>query len=68
MEGSPTTFHKSDELWYPDGTVILRAEDTLFCVYSGILSQHSVVFMDMFSLPQLDTGTSFEGRPVVEVF
>lgn len=53
------TFKKSREersehpdLSFPDGTVILRSENTLFRVHQGVLSAHSPVFRDIFSLPQ----------------
>ena len=57
------------DLWYDDGTVILIAESTGFRVYRGLLSKHSQVFRDMFSLPQ-PTATiedTHEGCPVVRL-
>lgn len=61
------------DLWFSDGSVILRAEDTLFCVHISQLSRHSVFFRDMFSLPQpqgngtksLITSDNFGGCPVI---
>lgn len=43
---------KDVDLWFPDGSIVLRADDTLFKVYSGMLAQASPVFRDMFTLPQ----------------
>ncbi|RPD53664.1 hypothetical protein L226DRAFT_521518 [Lentinus tigrinus ALCF2SS1-7] len=41
------------EFWFEDGTIILHAhEDVRFCVYKGVLAEHSSVFADMFSFPQ----------------
>ncbi|CAA7265121.1 unnamed protein product [Cyclocybe aegerita] len=40
------------DLWFDDGSVICRAEDTLFCVHMSQLARHSLVFHDMFMLPQ----------------
>jgi hypothetical protein len=40
------------DLWFEDGSVICRAENTLFCVHMSQLARHSLVFNDMFMLPQ----------------
>jgi hypothetical protein len=40
------------DLWFSDGSVILKAEDTLFRVHISQLSRHSAFFRDLFSLPQ----------------
>jgi len=40
------------DLWFLDGSVILRAENTLFRVHISQLSRHSAFFRDLFSLPQ----------------
>ncbi|EJD41200.1 hypothetical protein AURDEDRAFT_69110 [Auricularia subglabra TFB-10046 SS5] len=41
-----------DDLWLSDGSVILAADDTLFKVHKSQLSRHSVIFRDMFAMPQ----------------
>ncbi|TCD70987.1 hypothetical protein EIP91_000485 [Steccherinum ochraceum] len=51
--------------WYEDGNIVLVAEGKGFKVYRGILSQLSVVFRDMFSLPQPADADLHEGCPVV---
>lgn len=56
---------RSADLWFSDGSVILRAENTLFRVYSGLLAQHLPVFKDLFTLPQPLDDETFEGCPVV---
>ena len=43
---------RDHEFWYDDGTVILIARNVEFRIYKGLLSDHSSVFRDMFSLPQ----------------
>jgi hypothetical protein len=43
------------DLWFEDGSVVLRAENTLFKVHISQLSRHSTFFRDMFSLPQPPT-------------
>ncbi|KAF9525170.1 hypothetical protein CPB83DRAFT_564525 [Crepidotus variabilis] len=45
-----TTRHP--DLWFSDGSVILRAGNTTFCVHMSQLARHSLVFHDMFMLPQ----------------
>ena len=58
---------RSSDLWYLDGSVVLRADHTLFRVYSGILSQASSVFKDMFTMPQPEDCESYEGCPLVHL-
>ena len=40
------------ELWFADGSVICKAEQTLFKVHISLLCRHSEFFRDLFSLPQ----------------
>jgi len=47
-----TQVEKHPDLWFEDGSVICRAENTLFCVHMSQLARHSLVFNDMFMLPQ----------------
>ncbi len=42
-------------LYYEDGNVILATSTTLFKVYRGTLTRHSLVFKDILSLPQPDS-------------
>ena len=46
--------HHSD-LWFDDGSVICRAENTLFCVHMSQLARHSLVFHDMVMLSHPET-------------
>ncbi|KAH8801867.1 hypothetical protein DL96DRAFT_1507914 [Flagelloscypha sp. PMI_526] len=48
------TQHSS--LWFPDGSIVLRAGLVLFKVYKGILAAKCTVFADMVSIPQPETG------------
>lgn len=43
---------RHSDLWLEDGSVICRAENVLFCVHMSQLARHSLVFHDMFMLPQ----------------
>jgi hypothetical protein len=62
MENQPGPT-RCEELWFPDGTVVLRAENVLFRTYIGALAGASAVFRDMFALPQ---PTAAEGQEVYE--
>ncbi|KAF7314922.1 hypothetical protein MIND_00006100 [Mycena indigotica] len=56
------------ELWFPDGNVVLQAEDHVFKVFQGILAARSPIFKDMFSFPQPQERApedEFEGCPLV---
>lgn len=53
--------------WFDDGNVVLIADDTLFRVHRGVLSHHSVVFRDMFMIPQPEEFEQMEGCPVVHL-
>ncbi|TFK40000.1 hypothetical protein BDQ12DRAFT_591806, partial [Crucibulum laeve] len=46
------------DLWFEDGSVICRADRTLFRVHISQLARHSVFFRDMFSMPQPDSESS----------
>jgi hypothetical protein len=48
----PADLQQHPDLWFTDGSVVLRAENTLFKVHISQLSRHSVLFHDLFSLPQ----------------
>ena len=60
--------NRCEDLWFEDGNVVLRAEDTYFKVYEGILSRESPVFVDMFSLPHPPGASddSFKGSSAEE--
>ena len=64
-----SNFVHDSELWFPDGSIVLLAEQTLFRVYAGILSRASPVFRDMFALGQVRQHDSaeetYEGCPLV---
>ena len=43
---------KHPDFWFSDGSVILRAQSTLFRVHTSLLCRKSAFFRDLFSLPQ----------------
>ncbi|KAK7013107.1 BTB domain-containing protein [Favolaschia claudopus] len=47
-----TAPERVDYLWFPDADLVLRAENSMFRVSSGILAARSSVFRDMTTLPQ----------------
>ncbi|KAK6991779.1 BTB domain-containing protein [Favolaschia claudopus] len=49
---SQTELKRVEDLWFPDASLILRAENSLFRVHSGILAARSSVFRDMIAFPQ----------------
>ena len=55
------------DLWYPDGTVVLQAESTVYRVYSGMLSQYSPVFRGLFDIPQPHVQEVYDGTPLVKL-
>jgi hypothetical protein len=68
MEPPSLALCQCEELWYEDGTVVLRAGNLLYRVYSGMLSRESAFFKSMFSLPQAgDGGERYEGLPFVHL-
>jgi hypothetical protein len=46
---------RHSDLWFEDGSVICRAENTLFCVHMSQLARHSLVFHDMVMLSHPET-------------
>ncbi len=57
-----------EEFWYEDGTIILVARDVEFRVYKEVLADHSLVFADMFSLPQPTFSLSYDSRETPSVY
>ncbi|KIM44193.1 hypothetical protein M413DRAFT_376605 [Hebeloma cylindrosporum] len=56
--------------WFDDGNVILQAESTQFRVHRSLLSLHSNLFRDMFSMPQPTDTTTIphaDGCPVISL-
>jgi hypothetical protein len=58
---------RSPDLWFSDGTIVLRAKDVLFRVYGGMLASKSSVFADMFQIAGAAGSDGIEGCPVVDL-
>ncbi|KAJ7112488.1 hypothetical protein C8R44DRAFT_711013 [Mycena epipterygia] len=58
-----------DGLWFSNDTLVLRAEDSIFCVSQSILAARSPVFQSMFEFPQpiSDGDEIMDGSPVVHL-
>ena len=56
------------DLWFEDGNVVLKAENTIYKLFRGILSKESPLFADMLSLPQgavVDPSNTYDGCPLI---
>ena len=58
---------RDQELWFEDGNIVLLARDTAFRVYRGLLTRHSVIFRDLFSMAQPSSAETMESCPVVHI-
>ncbi|KAJ7191395.1 hypothetical protein GGX14DRAFT_600563 [Mycena pura] len=68
-EDDTETLQRAEGLWFEDGSLIIRAENTIFRVSRDVLSAHSSVFRDMSALPapppnDVDT---MDGCPLVHL-
>ncbi|TCD67166.1 Ras GTPase [Steccherinum ochraceum] len=67
----PAGLVKCEDMWVPDGDIVLRTDNTLFRVSKAFLCQHSPIFDDLFDIPLpavLEEGDAYDGCPVVQVF
>ena len=61
---------QSPEFWYRDGSVVLKAGDTLFKVYHQVLAKKSTVFNDIFKTAARNPNSNLayhEGLPIIEL-
>ena len=59
---------RDPDVWFPDGSVVLLADNTLFKVYAGILRKHSQVFDDLFTIPQPPHSETYDGCPLIPLY
>ncbi|CAA7266032.1 unnamed protein product [Cyclocybe aegerita] len=62
----PAPIARSD-IWMDDGSIVLQAEFTQFRVHRTMLTRHSNIFKDMFSVSQPSSDLTVEGCPVVHL-
>lgn len=58
---------RSATLWFKDGNIVLQTRSKQYRVHQSVLSVHSSVFRDMFSIPQPDEQKTIDGCPVVDL-
>ncbi|KAJ7070062.1 hypothetical protein C8F01DRAFT_1227129 [Mycena amicta] len=56
---------RCSDFWFDDGNIIIQVENTQFRVNIGVVSMHSAVFRDMFTIPLPADEPLLEGCPVV---
>ena len=66
------SFERDSEFWFEDGNVVVVAQKTAFRFHKSVVSLHSSVFHDLFSIPRpCPTGEevdeTFDGCPVIRV-
>ncbi|KAG8989238.1 hypothetical protein FRB94_008058 [Tulasnella sp. JGI-2019a] len=70
-DGHHTTYTKDTEYYFPDGTLCIAAEQTMFRVHQGVIARQSEVFRDMFGVTSSagdgGGGEIFEGAPVIKL-
>ncbi|KAF9535840.1 hypothetical protein CPB83DRAFT_842433 [Crepidotus variabilis] len=60
---------RADDLWFYDGNLTLKAENTLFRIYGGFLAARSSVFRDMLEFPPPEDGNeTLDGSHIVTVY
>ena len=61
------SLNRASDLWFDDGSIILKVETTQFRVHRTVLSTNSDIFRDMLSVPQPVGEEVIEGCPVVRL-
>ncbi|KAJ7124668.1 hypothetical protein C8R43DRAFT_1111741 [Mycena crocata] len=64
---SPLGYRHVAGLWFNDGNLVLRAGNSEFRIYGGLLGDRSPVFHDMLQFPQPKDNETVDGCPVVEM-
>ena len=66
--GPPTapddSITRDSDVWYEDGNIVVIAQTTAFRFHKSVVSHHSPVFRDLFSVPQ-PSPTPTEGEEAV---
>ncbi|GBE89310.1 hypothetical protein SCP_1503180 [Sparassis crispa] len=67
LEGEEGELRKDDEFWFTDGNIVLITRNVAFRVHQGVLSRHSDVFRDLFTVPQPAVQERMFDSPVVRL-
>ncbi|TBU53880.1 hypothetical protein BD310DRAFT_961760 [Dichomitus squalens] len=59
---------RDSEYWFDDGNLILLSQGFAFCIYKGLLAEHSSVFRSMFQVATPATEELVDGCPVVTLY
>jgi hypothetical protein len=65
LDGAKDSIKPHPDFWFIDGSVVLIVEATSFKIHQTVLSRHSDVFADMFTVPQPAGDDTIDGCPVV---
>ncbi|KAJ7438914.1 hypothetical protein B0H11DRAFT_1884190 [Mycena galericulata] len=63
----PAASERDENLWFDNGSIIIKAQSKLFNLSRGILTLQSPIFADMFRIPQPPDIETIDGSPVVEI-
>ncbi|KAI0750321.1 hypothetical protein C8Q80DRAFT_684276 [Daedaleopsis nitida] len=55
---------RDSDVWFDDGNIVVVAHNTAFRCHKTVLSRHSVVFMDLFAVPQPASASTGSLGPV----
>ncbi|TFY80049.1 hypothetical protein EWM64_g3959 [Hericium alpestre] len=66
-DSSSSSFTKDVEFWLADGNVVLVCESTGFRVHQSVLSMHSRIFKDMFSMCNPQDNDTFDGCSLIRL-
>ncbi|KAJ7725799.1 hypothetical protein B0H16DRAFT_1471679 [Mycena metata] len=68
---SSNGLNRVQDLWFSDGSLVVRAENKIFSVSGAVLAARSSVFQDMLAFPQPGSAgfevESLDGVPLVEL-
>jgi hypothetical protein len=67
VDSNPPDPQRVEELWFEEGSLVIRAQTTLFRIPRAILAARSPIFADMLSIPQPSDSEKLDGCPVVEI-
>ncbi|GJJ09975.1 hypothetical protein Clacol_004200 [Clathrus columnatus] len=68
MAQNKESWQEHSDFYFPDGTIFLLAESTLFRVYAKLLAMHSDVFRDLMgSSPKPKNAGTYDGYPLIRL-